>query len=241
MKKGFTLAEVLITLGIIGVVAALTLPQLIAHYNDMVIINKAKKVYSTITQTLQMAQVENGTIGENSGFYSKVKSVNDIAKDFAKYNSGSKYCAPSSNRNECKYVNYFIKSALKTSSGGSIYGNTNPSVLLSDGTVLYFTSRNSGCDDYLASGPLLDSNGEHQYDENGNIVVCKSVRNDCGTIMFDVNGVTPPNQFGHDAFEVTVFKNSITPNGYWDNYGSTSLKNILAGKKNPFVYYKYKN
>lgn len=32
MKKGFTLAEVLITLGIIGVVAALTLPSLITNY-----------------------------------------------------------------------------------------------------------------------------------------------------------------------------------------------------------------
>lgn len=241
MKKGFTLAEVLITLGIIGVVAALTLPQLIAHYKDMIIINKAKKVYSTIAQSLQMAQVENGTIGENSGFYSKEKSASVIANDFTKYNSGSIYCAPASKKNECKYVKYFIHSANKTSSGGSIYGNTHPSVLLSDGTVLYFTSRKSGCDDYVATGVLLDANGAWQYDENGNIVYWESVRNDCGTIMFDVNGITPPNQFGHDAFEVTVFKNSITPNGYWDNYGSTSLKNILAGKKNPLVYYKYKN
>ena len=31
-KKGFTLAEVLITLGIIGVVAALTIPGLIANH-----------------------------------------------------------------------------------------------------------------------------------------------------------------------------------------------------------------
>lgn len=32
MEKGFTLAEVLVTLGIIGVVAALTMPALIANY-----------------------------------------------------------------------------------------------------------------------------------------------------------------------------------------------------------------
>lgn len=32
MKKGFTLAEVLITLGIIGVVAAMTMPSLIQNY-----------------------------------------------------------------------------------------------------------------------------------------------------------------------------------------------------------------
>lgn len=34
-KKAFTLAEVLITLGIIGVVAAMTLPSLIAKYDEM--------------------------------------------------------------------------------------------------------------------------------------------------------------------------------------------------------------
>lgn len=32
MKKAFTLAEVLVTLGIIGVVVALTLPAVIANY-----------------------------------------------------------------------------------------------------------------------------------------------------------------------------------------------------------------
>ena len=34
-KKGFTLAEVLITLGIIGVVAAITLPMIIAKYKGL--------------------------------------------------------------------------------------------------------------------------------------------------------------------------------------------------------------
>lgn len=34
MKKGFTLAEVLITLTVIGVVAAITIPQLVKNMND---------------------------------------------------------------------------------------------------------------------------------------------------------------------------------------------------------------
>lgn len=42
-KKAFTLAEVLITLGIIGVVAALTMPVLIANYKNKVFITKTKK------------------------------------------------------------------------------------------------------------------------------------------------------------------------------------------------------
>ena len=38
-KFGFTLAEVLITLGIIGVVAALTLPSLVTNYQKQVTVN----------------------------------------------------------------------------------------------------------------------------------------------------------------------------------------------------------
>ena len=42
-NKGFTLAEVLITLGIIGVVAALTLPSLITNYQKKQIVAQLKK------------------------------------------------------------------------------------------------------------------------------------------------------------------------------------------------------
>lgn len=42
-KKAFTLAEVLITLGIIGIVAAMTIPALIANYQERVIVSQLKK------------------------------------------------------------------------------------------------------------------------------------------------------------------------------------------------------
>lgn len=40
LLKGFTLAEVLITLGIIGIIAALTIPRLIDGYRKVVITNQ---------------------------------------------------------------------------------------------------------------------------------------------------------------------------------------------------------
>ena len=46
-KNAFTLAEVLITLGIIGVVAAMTMPSLIASHKEKETVSKLKKVYST--------------------------------------------------------------------------------------------------------------------------------------------------------------------------------------------------
>ena len=56
MKKAFTLAEVLITLGVIGVVAAMTIPALITAHNKHVIETKLFKLHSTILQGIRMAQ-----------------------------------------------------------------------------------------------------------------------------------------------------------------------------------------
>jgi prepilin-type N-terminal cleavage/methylation domain-containing protein len=61
MKKiqtGFTLAEVLITLGIIGVVAAMTIPNLIANTNGAKFRSGFKKAISTLNQAGLMAQAQ---------------------------------------------------------------------------------------------------------------------------------------------------------------------------------------
>lgn len=60
--KAFTLAEVLITLGIIGVVAAMTMPVLIQKHREQVAVTKVKKFYSTFSQAYLMAVQENGTL-----------------------------------------------------------------------------------------------------------------------------------------------------------------------------------
>ncbi len=48
--RAFTLSEVLITLGVIGVVAAMTLPTLIQNYQEQEYVNKLKKAISAIEQ-----------------------------------------------------------------------------------------------------------------------------------------------------------------------------------------------
>ena len=58
--RGFTLAEVLITLGIIGVVAALTIPTLISNNNKRIVETRLAKFYSTINQAIELSEVENG-------------------------------------------------------------------------------------------------------------------------------------------------------------------------------------
>ncbi len=62
MKKGFTLAEVLITLVIIGVVAALTVPTLITKYQKEQTVTRLKKAYSALSQATQRAIADYGVV-----------------------------------------------------------------------------------------------------------------------------------------------------------------------------------
>lgn len=63
MKRGFTLAEVLITLSIIGVVAALTMPSLIQNHQKKQTAVKLKQTYSLMIQGIRLAENELGEIG----------------------------------------------------------------------------------------------------------------------------------------------------------------------------------
>ena len=62
MKKifGFTLAEVLITLGIIGVVAALTMPSLINNYRKQVLVTQFKKEVNFVQNSLRKVMADEG-------------------------------------------------------------------------------------------------------------------------------------------------------------------------------------
>ena len=59
-KKGFTLAEVLITLGVVGVISAMTLSSVINHYQKQATVNKLKKFYTNMNQVLMQAKADNG-------------------------------------------------------------------------------------------------------------------------------------------------------------------------------------
>ncbi len=60
LHNAFTLAEVLITIGIIGVVAAMTMPTLIQNYRNHVVETRLQKVYSVMNQAIKQSEVING-------------------------------------------------------------------------------------------------------------------------------------------------------------------------------------
>jgi len=82
MKKGFTLSEVLITLGIIGVVAALTMPVLITKYEKKIMVERLKVAYSLLSQAVKLSEASND------------ESINDWNTTLSAQQFGEKYITP---------------------------------------------------------------------------------------------------------------------------------------------------
>ena len=86
-KAAFTLAEVLITLGIIGIVAAMTIPTLISKYQKKQTVTALKKAYSTVQQAILMSQNVNGPVER---WDTSLNGKEFFAKYFADYIVSSK-------------------------------------------------------------------------------------------------------------------------------------------------------
>ncbi len=59
-RCAFTLAEVLITLGIIGIVAAITIPTIVSKYRKQVVETRLEHFYTTVNQAMLLAENEHG-------------------------------------------------------------------------------------------------------------------------------------------------------------------------------------
>lgn len=77
-KKAFTLAEVLITLGIIGIVAAMTIPTLLTNIREKQTVSKLKQTYSMLSQAFKLVEDNGGVLGdlaENDNISSKDRAA----------------------------------------------------------------------------------------------------------------------------------------------------------------------
>lgn len=93
MKKlGFTLAEVLITLGIVGIIAAITIPMLIEAYIKKTTALSVKKAYTELNQVLKMAIAD---YGEPLGwdYYGEDELPQWVQTYFAPYINGAQHKA----------------------------------------------------------------------------------------------------------------------------------------------------
>ena len=102
-RAAFTLAEVLITLGIIGVVAAMTIPTLVSNYKKKVVETKLVNFYSVINNAVKMSEVENGS----------VTLWDPLEQDEIKDDSDNVIATPTTNVQEwfAKYLAPYVKTA----------------------------------------------------------------------------------------------------------------------------------
>lgn len=182
-KRGFTLAEVLITLTIVGVVAALTIPSLIQQSDEAQIRTSTKKAYSTLSNALsRMTQ-------ENSGLIWDQTTADDsmaMRDEFIKYLSYSKTDSLNS---------YFATSYKNYKRAGTLTPAIYAFAGLGDGTGIRFavTGNQKTC-----TGSVADYNNT------------TGLTTICGELLVDSNGKKGPNTIGLDLLMFFVIK---TPNG----------------------------
>lgn len=188
-NRAFTLAEVLITLGIIGVVAAMTLPSLINNAKDKAIIAQLKKSYSVLSQALLLAKNEH----EDYVYWNIVDYDMNSTKEIYNYlRPHMKVLKECENKSGCWAQVIDLKNSNINSTAGmgdSVYNFT-----LVDGVNVSMNIYSSESDRTLygvTDFPLSPFLG----------------------FWVDVNGDKKPNQLGRDVFLFILTTRGLTPAG----------------------------
>ena len=83
-RLGFTLAEVLVTLGIIGVVSAMTVPTLMQNHQRKTYVTQLHKVYNELNQAFQQFKNDNNALTLLEAGLSDQTAVNNFLKTYFK-------------------------------------------------------------------------------------------------------------------------------------------------------------
>lgn len=190
-KIAFTLAEVLITLGIIGIVAALTLPTLLNKQNEKSTISKLKKFQTTMNQALLFSKEDNGTPDLWGLDESQNITEPTLSNKLIPYLKILKDCEL---EGRC-----FYNKEIKFLNGASWTNLFNPTgwgqstLVLQDGTMVAMNVISADC--------------------SANRGTTRDLQNVCAFLYIDTNGAAPPNTFGKDFFSFYLTKYSVIPTG----------------------------
>ena len=181
MKKAFTLAEVLITLGIIGVVAALTMPSLMANYKKSVAKNQFKKTYSTLTNAFNQTVQDLGESVNCSDESYTSEACKELWNEFVKNLNVVKYCETDAYAQGC-VPDYSSENFPRTQGCGGFSApqikEQQPAAILADGSIIF---------PYGWQKTLYPAIG------------------------FDINGFKKPNVGGQDVFSLGISNKSGLP------------------------------
>ena len=193
--KAFTLAEVLITLAIIGVVASLTIPTLMKNYQEKEWKTLFKKTCSDLNQATKMIAADND--GNLAGAFT---ILGDGARD--------KYLEKMSYAKKCNFGATQGVCWKKTADMKLLNGVTAPLLIYISVSVtdLSLTSAAILINGVALAFQVISSSCSMDFGLGKNNGVC-------GYIYIDVNNIKPPNTLGKDIFAVYISKNGVMPFG----------------------------
>lgn len=200
MKKGFTLAEVLITLGIIGIVAAMTIPTLITKNSNNETAAKLKKFYTTFSQALVQYSNDNGCSGDLkcTGLFTGDTAADSlrVGEALADYFKIAKNCKMASDGKCFTTVTVMLnKPGTYTNIG---IGYTYKFITI-DGLSIAFYAASAGNCNWVGYGNPAGSGPLNSL---------------CGEVYVDVNGIKSPNMYGKDVFSYVITGSSVlVPHG----------------------------
>jgi len=212
-RHAFTLSETLITLGLVGVVAAVTLPTLITNCQKLVSRVRIQKAYAILSQTTYMAEAEHGPV---STWTYSTGNTWETAQEFAEtymtpYLRVMRKCEKNSTNPNCTYQIYGLD------------GKKHDSNISPPGKTYRF---------YLVDGTFVSV-----WAMNRNISTNTRAHSMQVTIFYDIDGPKGHNKMGHDVFKLEYIIQSTKPNQEWYGkiypaYMDTNDRNYLLSNRN---------
>jgi len=194
---GFTLVEVILTLSIIGIIAAITIPTLFVWTQQNIWAASFKKSFAIISQATVEIMSDHNSSMKNAFEDIPFDGWSDYDKlplTYAKYIKTVKTCPKWSSLGECWASSFTYLNGLKSVPGYTFDdftdGGFSGSILV-DGTALAF--------DYIGGANCIDTS-----------YVISGI---CALIFVDVNGVKKPNTWGKDIYGLFVKEDGVFPMG----------------------------
>jgi prepilin-type N-terminal cleavage/methylation domain-containing protein len=197
MRRAFTLAEVLITLGVIGVVAALTLPSLITKVQSQIRENQIRMVKYKFTKATDSMK----SLGLIGPYYENTEAfVNELQKHL----KIAKVCTSENLRGCWPYDKITLEDGKEfdiskattgkvfkmSSDDNNDYSSPNVGIITADGTPMIL-SFNTKCE-------ALDPAKTYSWSSSDNKPVSNATAG-CVAAIFEINGTSKPNKFATDV------------------------------------------
>lgn len=212
IEKGFTMAECLVTIGVIGVVAAMTLPVMIERFQEVVLRAKWKAVYSKISNAFLLVKGEL-SISDYKDLFRSDSEMSEILTLMRK-----KLIV------EASQYKYICEQNSACQGGGGTLKNYK---------TLFGTKMNSatfsGYADSELSGKII-----WRFPDNSVVYFRQNTYYDMFVIYLfvDVNGVdAPPNTLGKDFFALVLTPKGACPIGANCGYRPQYFKNSCNGSR----------